>query len=325
MPWIILGIFVLMIAGGLTFWLVRRRRMRPRLIALVALLREPTTFDPVILAKVAGKAWNADLGDGETEGADGFVACTDVVSTIVHDGRMFLINNFSRPYVDEPEKVAPTIGDLRVRSLFAEHRAWFSCDALGVDRTTPEPEVLDWYRRLAKLFVELLDENCLAVYLPDLDRIYPINEETETALRSDDPVGALDESVSLPIVEVSDDDPLMIQAVKKAREGWPRFVEVYEAQAGENFSVKAPVSYGDKTEFIWISVTAIEGENVYGQLANDPGDLGPLKLGSKVSVPVAQLNDWCYIDPATNLQGGFTIEAVKKAAKRTRKRTTPEE
>ena len=124
--------------------------------------------------------------------------------------------------------------------------------------------------------------------------------------------GRLDESVSLPIVEVSDDDPLMIHAVKKAREGWPRFVEVYEAQAGENFTVKAPVSYGEKTEYIWISVTAIEGENVYGQLANDPGDLGPLKLGSKVSVPVAELNDWCYIDPATKLQGGFTIEAVKR-------------
>lgn len=325
MPWIILGVFVVLVGGGLTFWLVRRRRMRPRLVSLVALLREPVTFDPVVLAKVAGKAWNADLGDGENQGDDGFVACTDVVSTIVHDGRMFLINSFPKPYVDDPEKVAVTIGDLRVRSLFAEHRAWFSCDALGVNRTTPEPEVLDWYRRLAKLFVELLDENCVAIYLPDIDRVYPINDQTETALRCDDPVAALDESVSLPIVEVSDQDPLMIEAVGKARETWSQFVAAYEAQAGETFSVKAPVSHRDKTEYIWIAVTAIEGDNIYGELANDPGDLGPLKLGSKVSVPVADLNDWCYIDSDTSLKGGFTIEAVKKAAERARKRTSAEE
>jgi uncharacterized protein YegJ (DUF2314 family) len=319
MPWIVLGAFILIVGGAITFWLIRRRQRRHRLISFVALLREPMTFDPAVLARVAGKAWNADLGDGENEGADGFVACTEIVSTIVHDGRMFLINSFARPYVDDPEKVAETIGDLRVRSLFAEHRAWFSCDALGVDHSTPEPEVRDWYRRLAKLFVELLDESCVALYLPDSDQVLPINEDTETALRSKDPIQALEETLSLPIVEVSGDDPLMVKAVEKARETWPKFVAAYEANAGENFSIKSPVSYEDKTEFIWISVTAIEGDNVYGELANDPGDLGPLKLGSKVSVPVSDLNDWCYIDADGKLKGGYTIEAVQKAAKRGRK------
>jgi uncharacterized protein YegJ (DUF2314 family) len=128
----------------------------------------------------------------------------------------------------------------------------------------------------------------------------------------------------LPIVEVSGDDPLMVKAVEKARESWPKFVAAYEADAGENFSIKAPVTHGENTEFIWISVTAIEGDNVYGELANDPGDLGPLKLGSKVSVPVSDLNDWCYIDGDGNLKGGYTIEAVQKAAKRARKQK-PEE
>lgn len=324
MPWIVLGAFVLIVVGALAFWLIRRRRRRHRLISFVALLREPVTFDPAVLARVAGKAWKADLGDGENEGADGFVACTDIVSTIVHDGRMFLINSFARPYVDDPEKVAESIGDLRVRALFAEHLAWFSCDALGVDHSTPEAEVRDWYRRLARLFVELLDESCLAIYLPDVDQVLPINEDTEMALRSKDPIQALEETLSLPIVEVSGDDPLMVKAVEKARETWPKFVAAYEADAGENFSIKAPVTHGENTEFIWISVTAIEGDNVYGELANDPGDLGPLKLGSKVVVPVSDLNDWCYIDGDRNLKGGYTIEAVQKAAKRARKQK-PEE
>lgn len=317
MLWVAIGV-VLTLAGAFVYWRIRRRR-RSRLISFVALLRAPVTFDPAILAKVAGKTWSADLGDGDSEGADGFVVGVDVMNTIMHDGRMFLINTFPKPYTEDLEKAAEGIADLRIRSLFTQHQAWFSCDALGVDGTTPEHEVLDWYRRLGKLFAELLDENCLLIYLPDSGLAYPMNEDTEMALRSADPLRALQETLTLPIIEVSADDPLMQQAVEKARQGWPKFVAAYEARAGKNFSVKAPVSHAGNTEFIWISVTSLEGERVYGELGNDPGNLGTLKLGSKVSVSVADLNDWCYVDPQGNLVGGFTIEAVQKASRRSRK------
>src|SRR6516225_6395250 len=66
------GAILLLGMGGWLFWRWRRRR-RIRLIAFVALLREPATFDPTVLAKTAGKAWNVDLGDGQGEGKDGFV------------------------------------------------------------------------------------------------------------------------------------------------------------------------------------------------------------------------------------------------------------
>lgn len=324
MKWIVIGAVVLLI-GAFIYWRVRRRS-RHRLISLVALLREPATFDPVVLARLAGKAWNADLGDGTSEGADGFVAGAGVASVIHHQGRTFLINAMTDghamplgPYVDNPEQVAESIGDLRIRSLFAEHKAWFSCDALGVDGTTPQAEVLDWYQRLGKLFAELLDENCLLILVPDAGqayRAYPINEDTEQALRSDDPVAKLQETLTVPMIAVSDDDPLMRMAVEKARSGWPRFLAAFESRQGENFTVKAPVSRDGKTEFIWIAVTAVEGERIYGTLGNEPADLGPLKLGSKVSVNVSELNDWCYVDPQGNPIGLFTVAAVKQAARR---------
>jgi uncharacterized protein YegJ (DUF2314 family) len=302
-------------AGGFLVWR-KKRRKKSRLVSFVALVREPVTFDPAVLARVAGKAWGADLGDGSSEGPDGFVAGVGVMTTISYGGRLFLINGFPRPYVEDVAKAAESIRDLRLRSLFAEHRAWFSCDALGVDAATPEAEVREWYRLLGRLFVELLDENCLAVFLPDSGLAYAINEETEAALRSADPVRELQETRTMPVVEVSDDDPLMRKAVATARERWPEFVAAFEAGGGENFSVKAPVGHAGRTEFIWIGVTAVEGDRVYGTLANDPADLGPLKLGSKVSVKVSDLNDWCYIDAGKGLVGGFTIEAVQKAAKR---------
>src|SRR5262245_38272828 len=318
MLWVVIGVILALIIGAFVFWRLRRRR-RVRLISFVGLTREPVEFDPAVLARVAGKAWKADLGDGEAEGADGFVAGAGIVNSIVHDGRMFLINSFSTPYMEDPEKVAEGIGDVRIRSLFREHKGWFSCDAMGVDRTTPDDEVRDWYRRLGRLFADLLDENCLLIYLPDSQLAYPVNEDTAMALRSKDPLRALDETMTVPITEVSGDDPLMIRAVETARERWHEFVAAYEAESGENFSVKAPITHGGNTEFIWISVTGIEGEKVYGELANDPADLGPLKLGSKVSVPVADLNDWCYLDAQGNLLGGFTIEAVRKASCRRHK------
>ncbi len=316
MIWVAAVAIVVLIAA-IVFWWLRRRR--PRLISLVALLREPATFDSAVLAQVAGKAWKADLGDGESEGTDGFVAGVELMNTIMHNERMFLVNSFPVPYTEDVEQAAAGIADLRIRSLYCQHQAWFSCDALGVDGRTSEEEIRKWYRQLGRLFAALLDENCLLIYLPDSGLAFPINEDTTMALRSKDPVGSLQETLTVPIIEVAADDPLMTQAVAKARRGWPQFVAAFEANAGENFAVKAPVTHGNHTEFIWLGVTSIEGDKVYGELANDPGDLGPLKLGSKVSVQVADINDWCYLDTKGNLTGGFTIEAVQEASRRRKK------
>ncbi|MBI3865394.1 MAG: DUF2314 domain-containing protein [Planctomycetia bacterium] len=320
MIWILPGIVLLAIAGYL-FWRIRKSR-RHRMIALVALLREPTSIDPAVLARVAGKCWDADLGDGSEDGAegeDGFVAGVGPMNTIMHDGQMYLINCIPKPYVDDPETAAEAIPDRRIRSLFTQHQAWFSCDALGIDGRTSEDEVNECYRKLGKLFAELLDENCLLIYLPDSGAGFPINEDTEAALRSENPVSALQETLAVPIIDVPDDDPLMKAAVAEARERWPKFITAFEASRGENFSIKAPITRDGNTEYIWISVTSLEGDLIYGTLGNDPVNLGSLKLGSKVSVPVAELNDWCYIDAEGDLTGGFTIKAVQEAARRRRK------
>lgn len=320
--WRVVVVGVLLLAGGVgaIFWRRHRARQRSRLISFVALLREPAQFDPTVLASVAGRVWDADLGDGESEGTDGFTVSSAPIHTIMHNGQFFMINCFPMPYVEEPEAAADQIGDLRIRGLFREHRAWFSCDAMGIDGQTPDDEVIACYCKLALLFAELLDENCVLIFLPDTSEAYPINEETEEALRSADPIAALRDTMSLPIIEISDDDPLMRQAVEKARESWPSFVAAFETQAGENFSVKAPVRYEDLMEYIWIAVRALEAGRIYGELGNDPGNLGPLKFGSKVVVPLEELNDWAYVDRDGNFQGGFTIEAVKQAARRRRKR-----
>lgn len=317
MWWGILAVVLVIVAGaGYVLW--KRRRNRHRLISFVALTSEPVEIDPAVVAKVASRVWKTDLGDGSSAGEDGFVVGVGPMTTIAHGERMYLINSIPRPYIDDVDKFADCLPDLRLRDLFKQHQAWFSCDAMGVDGSTDEATVRDWYRRLARLFAQLLDERALLIFVPDVNFAFPINEETEAALRSKDPVQALQDTWTVPVIEVKNDDPLMVKAVAKARETWPKFVAAFESHAGENFAIKAPVTRDGNTEFIWIAVTTIEGDRIYGTLANDPNRLGKLKLGSKVSVALSELNDWGYMDPKGNFVGGYTIEAVKRASRRKR-------
>lgn len=317
MKFLILLTIVLVAAAAAGWWYWRKRREpEHRLISLVALLREPMTIDPAVLAKTAGRAWNADLGDGSSEGEDGFVAASGPINMVMCRGQAYLINCVPAPYYDDPETVAESMRDLRIRKLFAEHRAWFSCDVLGIDADTPEAEVAKSYQRLAKLFAEFMDENWLLIYVPDTTLAYALNDDTLAALEADDPLEALQKTQMLPVINIPEGDQAMAAAVAKAKETWPQFLSAFEKRAGKHFSVKAPVTHADVTEFIWLEVTAIEGEQIFGTLGNDPSDLGPLKLGSKVVVKIADLNDWIYLDPQDKRHGGFTVDVVLKAAER---------
>ena len=315
---ITIALVLCLIIGAI--WLkIRRRRLQSsdnsRLISFVGLVREPFSLDPTIVAHQARQAWGANLGDGSTEGPDGFVAGEGPMVVIRHGEAMFLLNSLPRPYHDDREAAAEEMADLRTRSLILEHEAWFSCDAIGVDKATPEAEVRQTVRQLAKLFAEMLDDNTLLIYLPESGWIFPNNDESEAALRGDDPIAALQATLSLPIIEVDSDHPEMIAAVETARRTWPDFVAAFNAGSGENFAVKAPVTHSGNTEFIWIEVTCLEGDRIMGRLGNDPGNLGPLKLGSNVHVPLADLNDWCYFTPEKEFKGGFTVKVLQNAAK----------
>ncbi len=306
------------LGAGAGAWFYWRRRKKPQspLISLVALQREPRELDPLILAKTAGRVWHADLGDGSAQGADGFVVCAGIANTIFHRDHIFLVNNFPRPYVKDVDAVADSMMDLRTRELFREHKAWFSIDAMNLQNKLTDKQKADWYSRIARLFAELLDDNCLLIFLPDENVGYAINEKTVNALLSDDPLAALRETSTLPVIPVAEDDPKMEIAVQKARETWPQFVAAFESNTGENHAIKAPITHEEVTEFIWLVVTAIEGDRIYGTLANEPADLGPLEFGSKVSVELADLNDWCYLDAAGDLQGGFTVAAMQEIMRR---------
>lgn len=320
-PFMIGGVVAIGLIAAWFWWRKRRAASEHRLVSIVALLREPQTLEPIYVATAARKAWNADLGDGTIEGEDGFVAGASITTAVRFRDRMILVNCFPVPYVEDPAAVANDMADIRLRTLFAQHTAWISCDALGVERNESDESIRDWYRALGPLLAELIDDNCLAIFLPDSNQLYAYSDEALDRLRADDPFALLYEEAEVPVIEVAPDSKAMEQAEAEARRRWPQFVKVFEERAGSSFAVKAPITRGKNTEFIWITVTALENDVIYGELANEPVDLPGLKLGSTVKTPARDLNDWGYLDRAGEFVGGFTIKAVEQAARKGRRKS----
>jgi len=107
-----------------------------------------------------------------------------------------------------------------------------------------------------------------------------------------------------------DDDPRMKAAEANARTQFGKFEAAFHKQDGEDFSIKAAISGGGNTEHIWVAVEKIGDEQIEGALANDPIDLGGLKLGSKVTVKRQQVEDWVF-SRGGNPVGSFTLPVIQ--------------
>src|SRR5207248_9378684 len=122
-----------------------------------------------------------------------------------------------------------------------------------------------------------------------------------------------------PVVYVAADNPRMKAAVAEARRRWPEFIAAFEGRhrvargASDGvFSAKAAFRDGEREEFMWVKVTAIENDVVFGTLDNEPGVVKNVRLGQRVKFPLSELNDWIYRQ-GKDLRGVFTIAAVRAA------------
>jgi uncharacterized protein YegJ (DUF2314 family) len=289
-----------------------------KMVSLVQFLREPRYLDAQILANMASRAWGKTVTAGGNEGekdlpifeSSPFVVGESPNLIAMCDGLFFSILNMSAPYVPDVEKAAESTNNLRVRQPLVEHRAWLAVDVIGGDE---DPEsVARGYRYIGKLHAELLDDNCLALFQPATNRLYPMEPDMEAKLRSDDPLTALQEHPLLPVIQVADDDPRMRAAVAEARRRWPEFVRAFESRDGnDNFAVKAAITDGEHTEYMWLIVTAIENDIAYGRIDNDPLNVQGVKLGDIRRVAGSEIWDWLYMEGG-EMVGGFSVAVVRE-------------
>ncbi len=279
-----------------------------KLVSLVLWLTEPRYLDADILRHQAEQAFGTEIGSGDPEDEE-FVVGESPAFIIQFRGLTFLVNNFDRPYLDDPEAAAKEFTDLRMRKAILEHRGWMSVDLLG--EVAPE-QLPDVYRQLGKLTATLADTDCLAIYSPATEQINIYDPELEQQLRGDNPLEAFSVMAKVPVVEISEDDPRMAAAVDEARRRWPEFVAAFnQRQPDQHFAVKAPFQDGDAAEFMWATVTSIHHQLIIGVLDSEPIDLKNVALGDRVRIKLQDLNDWMYTS-GEEMVGGFTVELLRK-------------
>ena len=288
------------------------------MISIVLLLDSPRYLEDMVLAGIVEEAWGGDYTSGDEDAQDGFVVGEAPVYVIKCPHGIFMVNQFDRPYFDEVDEVAEEIGELRLRRAILEHQAWLSVDLMvPVDEDLP---LEDFYPLIIRLIYELAGDDVLAVLRPETGQINVWDDEVLGALLKPDGIEQFNRvDPFVPVVPVADDDPAMKAAVAEARERWPEFAEAFAKRGNDDaFSVKAPVTVGGNTEFIWIEVTGLEPEYIHGKLGNEPVALEGLQLGSVVEVPVADLNDWFYAIGEAEPVGLFTVKVVQEAQDRFR-------
>ena len=112
-----------------------------------------------------------------------------------------------------------------------------------------------------------------------------------------------------PPLVIELDDPLMIEAMRKATESIPLFREL-QAQFGNSASVKIPfVSSSGTKEFIWAEVLSMSGDQMEVRYMTPPvthtGRLERLHTH-----PVADLVDWQIQLPSGKYAGGYTMRVM---------------
>jgi uncharacterized protein YegJ (DUF2314 family) len=261
-------------------------------------LREPRYLEASVLAQIAGNAWGGRYAAGEGEVEEdhqaGFVVGQSPLFLVNSPQGVFAINNFStRYFAADTAEVADATVEMRLRKAILEHQAWLSVDLMQVADPNVKPEAL--YPQIARLMAELAGPDCLALFQPATGRINVYEPDLEAKLRGPNPLEEFAQPQHVPVISVADDDPRMNAAVAEARRRWPEFVAAFkQRRPDQQFTVKAPITAGGHTEFIWVEVDGLGGDCIFGKLGNDPVDLGGLKCGDAVEAPVSDLNDWCY-------------------------------
>jgi uncharacterized protein YegJ (DUF2314 family) len=252
------------------------------------------------VTRVWGRDVREDLNEHIVHGA--------TTSIVKFDGMVLLLSNVGKPYcpAEYLEQALDEFPEMRQKKVVREHKAFLTIDLMKPKN--PAKNVKEaCYQRMARLAAEFVDNNCLGVYVPETGHLRPYDDDVIKALRSNQPLKEIEEWGTPPVNMFDDDDPRLRGAVVEARRRWPEFLQAFELRSPDQvFSVKAPFTDGDHTEWMWVIVSSIDHETVEGVLGNTPVDVRNLRENDAVTVRTAEIGDWVY-QRGEELVGGFSL------------------
>lgn len=291
------------------------------LVSLVYFLAEPRTVDEASIRSCVGPALGMRFRTGDPE-AEFFVVpfsppdLRDRDKHIRHfmvkvPQGLFAVLVSDRPYIENPREFArSSIRDKRLRTSVERHVAWISVDWMDEEGDPGEAEAA--YGTIGRILASMAGPDCLAVYCPGLQRCNEFDPALLEVISGGSPLRLFDEPTFEPVIEISDDNPRMVAAVREAVARWPEFVVAFEASSPadrERFIVKAEFREGRKSEYMWVSVREIDERGVSGILMNDPHELLEIHRGAKVGFTLDRLSDWIYPEGSSHV-GGFTLDVL---------------
>lgn len=239
------------------------------------------------------------LPDGK---GNGFLAISDQLPPLA-------VLESDTPYASPSEvaKLQQSLENPTVRAALAEHTCWISVDAMGIDRVRPDQLALV-HTPLAKLAAEFYDNECVLLFLRATNRVAAPGDYVEVKLkqgRLDELFG--DERLHAPMYHVRSDDKAIEMAKKEARERLPEFLAQCRSRgvnAKPLFKAGFPTTDGN-TEFIWLSFSGFQGEELVGVIENEPIDSSLLRKGQSIAVKLEDVIDWAYVDENAQPVGIF--------------------
>lgn len=298
-------------------WLVQRPASQlpndppgDKMVSMVALFETLPFIDELILTAHVNRAWNVEMLNDETD--ESFVAGSAPVFVIKTPHQMYAVNYFDSNYFENLDDVLDEVIELRMSNVIRSHKAWISVDLVS-DSQGLDPE--QHYLLIGKLLNQMVNQDCVALLLPDRMKLIPWDESVEAMLVSGSPIGKLCPSQP-PVIPINNDNPKLMAAVEMSRVRFPQFVVAFEnhqrdedRDESNQFAVKVPIVLAGRTEFMWIAATAIENDILYGTLDNWPVGLPGLRRGDRVRVAVSEINDWTYTQGGRTF-GGFTTKVI---------------
>lgn len=114
------------------------------------------------------------------------------------------------------------------------------------------------------------------------------------------------------IVFMSDDDPHMAAAMRKARSSLPEFLATARnpQSSMSHFSVKVGIKDGKKVEYFWILPFTETAHRFSGTISNTPRYVKTVKANQIIQFSKEEIVDWMYIDG--RMKGNFTSCAILK-------------
>ncbi len=287
-----------------------------RLISLVLLFHAPRELDEHTVGNLVSKALGVDHSHDETH--DNFVVAKPPYYLVKLKSGSYVINNIAKPYIGEDDKMLEDLTEPALRKAVSAHHAWVS-----IDWASPEEpaDVQRCYQDMGKIAAALAGHDALAIYNPEIDDFTLYSESVARTLRSEDPLQAFaggdgGAGGSSDVISIRDDDPRLLAAQAEAKEGWHDFVHAFRDKEGEEFAVKGRIGEGDKGEYLWLTVDAIDETEIHGRLDNDPAKGSNLKMGQDLHIKIGDVDDWIYLNSAKKPVGGFTIKLFDKMAQK---------